>query len=69
MWLLRIREKLNFRRRVFMDHLDGIKERNCLARVKRVFKQSACIPFLIGIQDSWNWRNFGGYAQVEYGIS
>jgi hypothetical protein len=54
---------------VFMDHLDGIKKRNCLARVMRVKKQSACIPFLIGILDSWNWRNFGGYAQDEYGIS
>lgn len=68
MWPLRIRGKLNFRKRVFMGHLDGIKKRKYLARVKRALKQSACIPFLIGILDSWNWRNFGGHAQDEYGI-
>ena len=68
-WPLRIREKSNFRKRVFMDHIDGIKERKYLARVKKILKQSACILFLIGIQDSWNWRNFGGRAQDEYGIS
>jgi hypothetical protein len=66
---LRILEKSSFKRRVAMDHLDGIKERNCLARMTRFLKQSACIPFLIGILDSWNWRNFGGHAQDEYGIS
>lgn len=52
-----------------MEYLDGIKERVYLVRVKRVMKQSVRIPFLIGILDTWNWRNFGGHAQDEFGIS
>ena len=52
-----------------MEYPDGIKDTIYLVKVKRVMKESVRIPFLIGLLDSWNWRNFGGYAPGEFGIS